>query len=106
MSSTTKTLGVLGGLALVGLNVAVVAFYVLWQMADTAAINQMEAAPGMDGSQMLPNANALWLAANASFILLLVLDIVVIVLVATRVNVHRRASAMAVSHARRSHSVR
>lgn len=106
MSTTTKTLGVLGGLALVGLNVAVVTFYVLWQLADTAAINQMEDASGMDVSQMLPNANLLWLAANASLILLLLLDVVVIVFVAMLVNVNRRAPAMAADQAGGSRLVR
>lgn len=85
-----KALGVLGGLALVGLNIAVVALYVLWQIADTAAINHMESASGMDVSQLLPNANVLWLAAQGSLMMLLLLDVVVIVSVAMLVKANRK----------------
>jgi len=94
------TLGVLGGLALVGLNIAVVAFYALWQIADTAAINRSESTSGFDPSQLLPNSNLFWLAANASLILLLLLDVVVIVVVAMLVNANRRTPALAVDDRR------
>lgn len=100
-----KTVGVIGGLALVGLNIAVVSFYVLWQIADTA-INHMESASGWDASRMLPNANLLWLAANASVFMVSVVDALAIFIVAILVKANRRAPAMAADHAGRTHSVR
>ncbi|MGW9166391.1 hypothetical protein [Agromyces sp. NPDC055658] len=101
-----RTVGVIGGLALVGLNIAVVAFFVLWQIADTAAINHMESASGWDASRMPPNANLLWLAANASVFMVSVVDALAIFIVAILVKANRRAQAMAADHAGRTHSVR
>jgi hypothetical protein len=75
-----KVLGVLSGLTLLGLNIAVVAFFTLWQIADSAAINRMETATGVDPAQMLPNANLMWIAAHASFLMVLVADVLAIVL--------------------------
>ncbi len=75
----TKVLGVLSGLTLLGLNIAVVAFFTLWQIADSTAINRMETATGVDPSQMLPNANLMWISARTSFLMVLVADVLAIV---------------------------
>lgn len=48
-----KVLGVISCLTLLGLNFAFVAFFTLWQIADSAAINRMEMAAGVDPAQML-----------------------------------------------------
>lgn len=73
-----KVLGVLGGLTLLGLNIAVLAFFALWQIADSATINRIETATGADPAQMLPNANLMWIAAHASFLMVLVADVLAI----------------------------
>lgn len=60
--------------ALVGLNVAFAAFFILWGIADGAAINNMEDASGFDAAAMLPNANLMWVAAYVSLVFLLLVD--------------------------------
>lgn len=79
-----KVLGVVSGFTLLGLNIAFVAFFTLWQIADSAAINRMEMATGVDPAQMLPNANLMWIAAHASVLLLLVADVLAIVFAVMR----------------------
>lgn len=64
----------------VALNVAVVAFYVLWSIADTSAINAMEDSVGYDESYMLPNAYLMGAFAHSSMALLLGLDACLIAL--------------------------
>lgn len=63
-----------GSIALVGLNAAFAAFFILWSIADTAAMDAMEASTGFDPVSMLPNANWMWASACASLILLVVVD--------------------------------
>ncbi|PQZ98513.1 hypothetical protein CQ019_16900 [Arthrobacter sp. MYb229] len=90
-----KLLGVLGGLTLLGLNVAVVAFFFLWQIADSAAVNRMEAAAGVDPAQMLPDANPLWIAAHASLLMVLAADVLAVVFAVMLVKtLHRTRSGV------------
>lgn len=65
------------GTALVALNVAVIGFYALWQIADGAAVARAEDA-GFDQAQLLPNGNLLWMAAHASLFAMLVVDVLAI----------------------------
>ena len=59
---------------LAALNVSVISFFVLWSMADTAAINRAEE-HGFDPSQLLPYDIPFWFAAHASLLSLLALDV-------------------------------
>ena len=56
------------------LNVAVISFFVLWSIADTAAVNRAEE-HGFDPNQLLPHATPFWFAAHASLLSLLALDV-------------------------------
>ena len=59
---------------LAALNASVVSFFVLWSMADTAAVNRAEE-HGFDPSQLLPYDLPFWFAAHASLLSLLALDV-------------------------------
>ena len=59
---------------LAALNASVISFFVLWSMADTAAINRAEE-HGFDPGQLLPHDLPFWLAAHASLLSLLALDV-------------------------------
>ena len=59
---------------LAALNVSVISFFVLWSMADTAAVNRAEE-HGFDPSQLLPYDIPFWFAAHASLLSLLALDV-------------------------------
>ena len=59
---------------LAALNVSVISFFVLWSMADTAAVNRAEE-HGFDPSQLLPYDTPFWFAAHASLLSLLALDV-------------------------------
>ena len=59
---------------LAALNASVVSFFVLWSMADTAAVNRAEE-HGFDPNQLLPHATPFWFAAHASLLSLLALDV-------------------------------
>ena len=63
---------------LVALNVSVICFYGLWQVADTIAVNRAEER-GFDPQQLLPHGTLFWFAAHASLLSLLALDALVIV---------------------------
>lgn len=63
---------------LVVLNISVVCFYVLWEVADTIAVNRAEE-HGFDPQQLLPHNILFWLAAQASLLSLLALDVLAIV---------------------------
>jgi len=63
---------------LVVLNISVVCFYVLWEVADTIAVNRVEE-HGFDPQQLLPHNILFWLAAQASLLSLLALDVLAIV---------------------------
>lgn len=63
---------------LVVLNKSVVCFYVLWEVADTIAVNRAEE-HGFDPQQLLPHNILFWLAAQASLLSLLALDVLAIV---------------------------
>ena len=63
---------------LVVLNISVVCFYVLWEVADTIAVNRAEE-HGFDPQQLLPHNILFWLAAQASLLSLLALDVLMIV---------------------------
>lgn len=71
---------IVGTIALVALNVSFIAFFRFWQIADTASINNMEETVGFDPSFMLPNANLMWIAAHASLLLLVVIDVCAVAL--------------------------
>jgi len=63
---------------LVVLNISVVCFYVLWEVADTIAVTRAEE-HGFDPQQLLPHNMLFWLAAQASLLSLLALDVLAIV---------------------------
>ena len=63
---------------LVVLNMSVVGFYALWEVADTIAVNRAEE-HGFDPQQLLPHNILFWLAAQASLLSLLALDVLMIV---------------------------
>ena len=63
---------------LVVLNVSVICFYGLWQVADTIAVNRAEE-HGFDPQQLLPHGTLFWFAAHASLLSLLALDALVVV---------------------------
>ena len=63
---------------LVVLNISVVCFYVLWEVADTIAVNRAEE-HGFDPQQLLPHNILFWLAAQASLLSLLALDVLMVV---------------------------
>lgn len=70
-----KTLGITGVVAMVGLNITVLAFFVLWLVADSAAVGRMESESSIDPGQMLPNSELMWLAAHGSVLTVVVLDV-------------------------------
>lgn len=74
-----KTLGIAGAASMVGLNIAVLAFVVLWLLADSAAIGRMESESSLDPDQLLPNSELMWLAEHGSVLMLAVLDALVVV---------------------------
>ena len=59
---------------LAALNVSVISFFVMWSMADAAAVNRAEE-HGFDPSQLLPYDIPFWFAAHASLLSLLALDV-------------------------------
>ena len=59
---------------LAALNVSVISFFMLWSMADTAAVNRAEE-HGFDPNQLLPHDLPFWFAAHASLLSLLALDV-------------------------------
>ena len=63
---------------LVVLNMSVICFYGLWQVADTIAVNRAEE-HGFDPQQLLPHFVLFWLAAQATLLSLLALDALVVV---------------------------
>ena len=65
------------GAALAALTVAVIVFYSLWSIADSAAINSAEEA-GFDRTRLLPNWELMWIAAHASVAMVLVVDVLAI----------------------------
>ncbi|GAA2448877.1 hypothetical protein [Agromyces soli] len=64
----------------VGLNVALIVFFVLWYAADSQAVNAAEGESGFDQSSMIPHSNLLWVAAHTSLTLMLALDACLVVL--------------------------
>lgn len=63
---------------LVVLNISVVCFYVLWEVADTITGIRAEE-HGFDPQQLLPHFVPFWFAAQASLLSLLALDVLAIV---------------------------
>ncbi|HEY0248826.1 MAG TPA: hypothetical protein VGC45_11260 [Gryllotalpicola sp.] len=67
------------------LNLAVVAFYVLYRIADEWAVDRSEAFGGFDQSYLLPHDALTWLVGTAAVVLLLVTDVLGgLLLLATR----------------------
>lgn len=83
----------LGGIALAGLNIAVFVFYALLQIG-TLRRSTAWSPQGLDSSQMLPNADLFWLAANASLLMLLCLDVLVGIFDVMMVNANRKPTVM------------
>lgn len=69
-----RTLTVAGTAILASLNVAFVAFFVLYSIADEWAVDRSEASHGSDPTMLLPHDAALWIVANASIVILLAFD--------------------------------
>ena len=59
---------------LTALNISVISLFVLWSIADTAAVNRAEE-HGFDPNQLLPYDTPFWFAAHASLLSLLALDV-------------------------------
>lgn len=62
-------------LVLIATNIAAVAVYVLWHLADTWAVNRAELT-GFDPTMMLPHSLLFWLAAHGLLVCVLALDVV------------------------------
>lgn len=73
-----------GGIALLLLHLAFGLFYALWSIADGEAVNRMESAGGYDVAYLLPNAYLMWIAAQASLVLVLVIDALYVLLLVAR----------------------
>ncbi|PRB69451.1 cell surface protein [Arthrobacter sp. MYb213] len=91
-----RTFAVLGSISLVALNVGVFAFYNLWQIADTAAINLMETASGVNPAALLPHSNLMWVAAHGSILAVVALDVLAIAFVAVAFSPRHRRNASGV----------
>lgn len=78
---------------MVSLNIAVLAFFILWQIADTAAIGRMESESSVDPGQMLQNSKMLWLAAHGSVLMLVVVDVLIVVRVVKTTGSPQRAAS-------------
>jgi hypothetical protein len=78
-----RALIVTWSVVLVLLNVAGIAFYVLWFVADDWASNRSEAAGGFDTAMLLPHGDLMWVAANATLFLILATDAVMTATVLT-----------------------
>lgn len=89
-----KTLGLAGAVAMVGLNITVVAFFVLWLIADSAAIGRMESESSIDPGQMLPNSELMWLAAHGSVLMVVVLDVLAVAWLVKTKGVPKHAASM------------
>ncbi len=76
--NSVKKLVIAGAMAMVGLNISVLAFFVLWKIADSTAIGHMESESSVDPGQMLPNSEMMWLAAHGSVLMLVVLDVLIV----------------------------
>jgi hypothetical protein len=72
-------------------NITLVSFFNLYSIANGQAADRSEANGAFDPSQLLPHDAALWMTANASIALLLVLDVVGIALF-VRAWLRRRAA--------------
>lgn len=79
-------------MAVVGLNIAVLAFFVLWKIADSTAIGRMESEPSVDPGQMLPNSELMWLAAHGSVLMLVVVDVLIVAGLVKMTGVRQRAA--------------
>lgn len=73
-----RTYRAVGLWTLAALNVAVFVFYATWWIADNEATARVETDTSVDFSQMLPNANLMWLAAHATLLLVILLDVVAV----------------------------
>lgn len=56
------------------LNIALVANQMLMADSDNIAVNLSESSGGFDQSQLIPNADLLWLIGLASLLLIVVVD--------------------------------
>lgn len=88
-----KSFGIVGAVAMLGLNIAVLAFFVLWKIADSTAIGRMELDSIMDPGQMLPNSELMWLAAHGSVLMLVVLDVLIVAALVKMTSVRQRAAS-------------
>ena len=95
--NSVKKLGIAGAVAMVGLNISVLAFFVLWLIADSAAISRMESESSMDPGQMLSNSELMWLAAHGSVLMVVVLDVLAVAWLVKANDVRRRLIERGVS---------
>lgn len=58
------------------LNGAIIGFYILWSIADSRAVDAAEAS-GFNQAVLLPHAHLMWITAQASLVLVFVLDVCV-----------------------------
>lgn len=72
--SVIKVSIVLGGLSLLLLNFALIANQTLMSSADNIAVNLSESSGGFNQSQLIPNADLLWLTGFASLLLIMIVD--------------------------------
>ncbi|MCL2515696.1 MAG: hypothetical protein FWD85_03535 [Microbacteriaceae bacterium] len=63
-----------GTILLALLNAAVIAFYALWNIADTWAVDRSEATGAFDPTMLLPHDMLFWLIAQATLVLLAAVD--------------------------------
>lgn len=89
-TSANKAFAVLSVIVLVALNIGFFAFYRLWQIADNAALNRMEASSGMDPALLLPHSNLMWVAAQGSLIAVLALDLLAMLFAAKALSSSRQ----------------
>lgn len=66
-------------MVLVAFNAAMVGFFALWRVADSAAINAYEES-GFNSVLEPPNLELTWIAAHAAIVLLVALDVCLLVL--------------------------
>lgn len=74
----TKVLLIVASIGLIVTNIAVIAFYHYYSVADLEAVNRAEE-HGFDPSQLLPNYVLFWISATASLLAVLFMDAVVAV---------------------------
>lgn len=89
-----KKLGIAGAVSMVGLNITVLAFFVLWLIADSSAVARMESESSIDPGQMLPDSELMWLVAHGSVLIVIVLDVLALAWLVKTKGVSQHAVSM------------